>query len=133
MAIYVTDTHPLLWYSTRTYRKLSPKVQRLFDRASRGEVLIWLPAMAIWEAALLEKIGRIRFDRSFSYWLGGLLAQPGFAFAPLDQNLIASNLEIIPNSDLFDAGIVATARYKEAPLITRDGAITNSKAVEVFW
>jgi PIN domain nuclease of toxin-antitoxin system len=130
---YVTDTHPLLWYSTETYRKLSPRVRRLFDRANRGEVLIWLPAMAIWEAGLLEKIGRIRFERSFSYWLDGLLAQPGFAFAPLDRDLITSGLDIVPNSDLFNAGIVATARHKQAPLITKDGVITNSKAVEVFW
>ena len=59
MAVYVTDTHPLLWYSTETYRKLSPRVLRLLERASRGEVLVWVPAMAIWEAGLLEEIGRV--------------------------------------------------------------------------
>ena len=44
VAIYVTDTHPLIWYSSGAYRKLSPKARRLFDRASHLEVLIWIMA-----------------------------------------------------------------------------------------
>ena len=55
MAIYVTDTHPLIWYSSGAYRKLSPKARRLFDRARYAEVLIRVPAMAVWETGLLEK------------------------------------------------------------------------------
>ena len=133
MAVYVTDTHPLLWYSTETYRNLSPKVRRLFDRASRGEVLIWIPAMAIWESGLLEKIGRVQLKPTFSRWVDALVAQPGFAFAPMDRETIASSLNIAPHSDLFDTGIVATARHKDAPLITKDAAITSSKVVDVFW
>ena len=133
MAVYVTDTHPLIWYSTETYRKLSPRVRRLFDRASRGEVLVWVPAMALWEAGLLEKIGRVRFNPSFSMWADALAAQAGFAFAPLDRDTIVSALAIAPNTDLFDVGIVATARQKDAPLITKDETITQSKRVEVFW
>ena len=84
MAVYVTDTHPLLWYSTETYRKLSPKALRIFQKASRGEALIWIPAMVVWEAGLLEKIRRIQFRPSFSKWIDALAAQPGFAFAPLE-------------------------------------------------
>jgi PIN domain nuclease of toxin-antitoxin system len=133
VAVYVTDTHPLLWYSTETYRKLSPRVRRLFDRAGRGEILIWISAMTIWEAGLLEKIGRIRFRPSFSQWADALAIQPGFAVAPLDRDTVVSSLEIAPNTDLFDAGIVATARQKDAPLITKDETITRSKCVEVIW
>jgi len=59
VAIYVTDTHPLIWYSSGAYRKLSPKARRLFDRAGHAEVLIRVPAMAVWEAGLLEKKSRL--------------------------------------------------------------------------
>ena len=133
MAEYVTDTDPLLWYSTETYRKLSPRVRRLFDRASRGEVLIWIPAMAVWEAGLLQKIGRIQFKPSFTRWVDALVAQAGFAFAPLDRDLITASLDIAPNTDLFDTGIVATAKHKNLALITKDGVITDSKVVETVW
>jgi PIN domain nuclease of toxin-antitoxin system len=133
VAIYVTDTHPLIWYSTETYRKLSPKVRRAFDRAGRSEVLIWIPSMAIWEAGLLHKIGRVRFKPSFEHWIDSVVAQPGYAFAPLDLDLITSALEIVPHADLFDTGIVATARQKAAPLITRDELITERASVEIYW
>ena len=133
MAVYVTDTHPLIWFSTETYRKLSGKALRAFQRASRGEVLIWVPAMVIWEAGLLHRCRRVRFKPSFREWADRLLAQRGFAFAPMDVDLIYSSLDFTPNSDLFDAAIVATARQKELPLITKDEAIVRSGAVEIFW
>ena len=89
--------------------------------------------MVVWEAGLLEKIGRVRFHPSFADWIETLNSQPGFEFAPLDLALITSSLNFIPNTDLFDTGIVATARDKEAPLITKDELIVRSKTVEVYW
>ena len=133
MAIYVTDTHPLIWYSSEKYRQLSTKARRAFDRASRSEALIWIPAMAIWEAGLLQKIGRVRLKPSFEHWADALAAQAGFAIAALDLDLISKSLEIAPHADLFDAGIVATARQKGAPLITKDELITRRGSVEIFW
>ena len=43
------------------------------------------------------------------------------------------SLDIAPNTDLFDTGIVATAKHKKLPLITKDGVITDSKVVEIAW
>ncbi len=54
VALYVTDTHPLLWYAAETYQKLSRRALRAFQQASRGEALIWVPAMAVWEAGILN-------------------------------------------------------------------------------
>jgi PIN domain nuclease of toxin-antitoxin system len=82
VAVYVTDTHPLLWYSTQSRRKLSQKALRVFERASRGEALVWVPAMVIWEGALLHRLGRLHFKQSYLDWAETLIAQPGFALAP---------------------------------------------------
>ena len=133
MPAYVTDTHPLLWYSTDSLRKLSRKALRVFERASRGDVLIWVPAMAIWEGALVHRLGRIRFKQSYPDWAEALIAQPGFALAPMDFDVLRLSWEFQPNSDLFDISIVATARIKAVPLITKDEAIIESEAVEVLW
>lgn len=37
------------------------------------------------------------------------------------------------NDDIFDAAIVATAKVKDVPLITRDTAIIASGLVEIYW
>ena len=133
MAVYVTDTHPLLWYATEAYRQLSPNALRVFQQASRGAALVWVPAMAIWEAGMLERMQRIQLKPSFRKWAAALTAQPGFAFAPLDADAVDSALSVQLSLDVFDMGILATARAKDVPLITKDGVITASKTVEILW
>ena len=133
MSLYVTDTHPLLWYATKTYSKLSLETLRIFRKASRGEALIWVPAMTLWETGLLERAHKIRLQPSFHQWTAALAAEPGFAFAPLDFDVVDSALAIQLNLDIFDLGIVATAIAKSLPLITKDTVITDSNLVEVLW
>lgn len=92
-----------------------------------------MPAMALWEAGLLHRLMRIRFHPSFRGWSDALASQPGFAFAPLELDVVLASLDFEPNSDLFDVSIVATAVDRELPLITKDEAIVRSRAVEIHW
>ena len=89
--------------------------------------------MALWEAGLLQRMRRVQFKPSFKEWAETLLAQPGFALAPLDHDVLDAALATRAVFDVFDASMVATARAKDLPLITKDTLITESKAVEVFW
>ena len=89
--------------------------------------------MVIWEGALLQRLGRIRFKQSYRDWADGLIAQTGFAFAPMDIEVVYSSLGFQPNADLFDVSIVATAKTKDLPLITKDEAIAESQVVEILW
>ena len=133
MALYVTDTHPLIWYVTGAHSKLSRVALRTFERADRGEALIYVPAMALWEAGILGRIGRVRFNPSFEAWTRALVARPGFAFAPLDVDTVTSAIQTAISADPFDIGIVAAARVRELPLITKDEKITQSRIVQVAW
>ena len=48
MSVYVTDTHPIVWYATGSQRQLSPKVLWAFHAASGAEVLIDVPDLRRW-------------------------------------------------------------------------------------
>ncbi len=87
----------------------------------------------LWETALLEGMRRIQLKPSFKEWKEALIAQPGFALAPLDDDVVDAALATQVRFDVFDAAIVATARAKRLPLITKDELITKSKAIEVLW
>jgi PIN domain nuclease of toxin-antitoxin system len=50
---------------------------------------------------------------------------------PLDEQVIIEARRHNFNRDVFDAVIVAAARLKDAPLITKDQAILEAQAVEV--
>ncbi len=132
MSLYVTDTHPLVWYATNQHAKLTRKVIRLFDQAARGQVLIYVPAVAFWEISFLIKSERIRLKQPFDQWAAALVALRGFDLAPLELEIIgeAHNLTF---DDPFDAMIVATARVKDLSLITKDETITGSGMVDVEW
>lgn len=133
MSVYVTDTHPIVWYATNKYSSLSKKVLRVFQQADDGEVLIYVPTVVFWEIAILEKLGKIRLQDGFAKWSTSLLAQAGFAEAVFDASIIKDSIAYNFNDDIFDAAIVATAVALDFPLITKDVAIIESNLAEIFW
>ena len=133
MSVYVTDTHSLIYYVTGHNAKLSRRALRAFQLAERGEAYIYIPAVVLWEISRLEKEGEIRLNEPYEEWADALLAHPGFECVPLDEEIIAEARHYGFNRDVFDAAIVATAKLKDVPLISRDEAIADSKIVEICW
>ena len=133
MSVYVTDTHPLVWYAGNVHSKLSRKVKRIFERAWEGEALIYIPAVVLWEVSFLIKDGEFRIKQEFGQWVTALAARPGFDVAALDAEIIRESFYFTFNDDPFDHAIVATAKIKDLSLITKDQAITGSRLVDVEW
>jgi PIN domain nuclease of toxin-antitoxin system len=131
--MYVTDTHPLIYYYSHAQRNLSDRARAVFEQAENGEALILVPAPALWEVSILEQAGHIKLNQLFGEWLRDLLRKPCFDCTPLDADIIAEARTYSFNNDIFDAAIVATARLRDLPLITRDVAITHSGLVEIYW
>ena len=133
MSVYVTDTHPLIWYAANQKAKLSRKALRVFEKAWTNQAFIYVPAPVLWEIALLIKAGQIKLPQPFAQWAAALNIQPGFEVALLDAAVLETSLNVRINGDPFDEVIVATALTLDLPLITKDAAITESQLVEVIW
>jgi len=130
----VTDTHALLWYgSEKDHKKLSRNALRAFQAASRSEALIWAPSMVVWEAGLISRAGHLKVKPSVLQWAFAIDRQPGFALASLDADVVDVVLNIQLTADIFDLAIIATARAKDLPLITKDAWIVDSGLVPVVW
>lgn len=132
MSVYVTDTHPLIWYASGKEGKLSPKALRAFKSATREEALIYVPPFVLWEIAMLLKIGRIALNEDYADWAEHLITRPGFDLAEFRVSM-ATEAYFYPFSDPFDSVIAATAKVMDLPLITRDTDITESELVEIYW
>ncbi len=132
MSVYVTDTHPLIWYAADTHRQLSPKVRRVFQAALHAAALIYVPMFVLWEIAMLLKIRRIALRQPYGAWAEHLLARPGFALATPDVRVLTEAYGY-PFPDPFDSVIAATARVMDLPLMTRDTQISASRWAEVYW
>jgi PIN domain nuclease of toxin-antitoxin system len=130
--VYVTDTHPLVWYATGTHRRLSQQALRAFQDASGDQALIYVPAFVLWEIAMLLKVRRIVLHESYGEWIEHLLAQPGYALAPVEARILIEAYAY-PFPDPFDSVITATAKVMDLPLLTRDTEINASHLAEVYW
>lgn len=133
MSVFVTDTHPIVWFTLGKRRELSPKVLAAFENAVAGNGFIYVPAVVLWEAAILERKGRIKLTGGFSRWTETVLKNSGFGIAPLEPAAIELAVGYNFNNDPFDAAIAAAAAELSLPLITKDTAITESNLVEIYW
>jgi PIN domain nuclease of toxin-antitoxin system len=128
----VTDTHPLLFHAAGN-RALGPRAARLFEGAERGQALIYVPAIVMWEVAMLARLSRVSLRRPVRAFFDDLFSNS--AFQPVDltpeQAFVADDLRF--TRDPFDALICAAARTLDLPLITRDAAIRASGSVSVVW
>lgn len=130
----VTDTHALLYFAGGSAR-LGKRAAAHFADAEARRALVYVPAAVMWEVTLLARAGRFNLRRAPREFFADLYSNP--AYQPYDltasQVLDADDLAPQLNRDPFDALICAAARDLELPLLTRDAAIGNSRAVRVWW
>lgn len=131
--VFITDTHPLIWYFANKHAKLSKKVKSVFERAVLGESLIYVPAPALWELSALSKSGKIALSKS----IDELISNRYFAKAIISLSMEDSDVVIAHHltftNDPFDTMIVAMAIKMDCPLITNDTHIHKSHPCKLFW
>jgi PIN domain nuclease of toxin-antitoxin system len=128
----VTDTHALLFHAAGGGR-LGRKAAAHYTACERGEALLYVPAAAIWECALLVRAGRVSLRRSVRQFFEDLFSNPAYQPHDLTAGQVFAAEETRVNRDPFDALICAAARDLELPLITRDTDIRSSGSVRVIW
>lgn len=131
--MFVTDTHPLVWFSTSKLSRLSDKVIEIFRKADSGMLVVYIPTCVLLEAARLERDGTVNYNGGFERWAQSLLKKSGFIATEMSIPIVARSVGFSFNNDPFDKVIVATAFEMDLPLITKDVAITESNLVEVYW
>ncbi len=133
--MYVTDTHPLVFYTANQSKKLSKKALQIFEECERGNLVIYIPAAVLWEYSVLVKTGKIILeeDQTFEAWCQRVVRVPSFVYLPLEVDHIKQAHNYNFHKDPFDLLIVATAKILNMPLITKDSIITDANIVEVIW
>jgi len=66
--MFVTDTHPLLWYVNGDNSKISERVRDIFAKTKTAETIVYVPAVVLWEIAILVKLGRVKLQKRFDHW-----------------------------------------------------------------
>jgi len=128
----VADTHALLFHAAGGGR-LGSKAAAHFNATERGDALIYIPAVVMWEVSLLARAVRINLHRPVRAFFDDLFSNPAFQFLDLSFVQVADADERRFTRDPFDALIVSAARDLSLPLITRDTVIRGAGVVDVIW
>ncbi len=127
---FVTDTHALLWWFIDS-PKISPKAVGVFEKCEAGNNIIFIPSIVLAEALTIFEKKRIPFD--FGKLLKRIDDSQNFVIVPLDYAILRKMLDLKDIPELHDKIIVSTARFLNAPLITKDKVIQNLFPIRTIW
>jgi predicted nucleic acid-binding protein len=127
---YVVDTHALIWWFTNSTR-ISDKAAEVFAKCERGETVVFIPSIVLAEALSVFDKKRVSFD--FKKLLRKIHVSENFVLIPLDYPVLLKMVALKDISELHDKIIVATAKYLNLPLITKDEALQNLPRLKTLW
>lgn len=125
------DTHIWIWYLDGADDRLPPEAVKLLRRCVRGEGL-WVSDISAWEAGTKVAKGRLTLSPNVSAWLARAEQRPGFAFFPLDRQILLSSTQLpgVVHGDPADRMLIATSALTGMPLVTADRLIVEYAEAE---
>ena len=131
--IYVTDTHPLVFWASDRKRRLGKRAQRIFEEVEQGKHSVIVPIAVLEEAARLVEKKVIRLAVPFRRWAAELDRSANFQVQAYTIEILLESVALTAIRDPADRAIVATARHLRYPLITADEIIQDGKWVDTVW
>jgi PIN domain nuclease of toxin-antitoxin system len=124
------DTHTFLWFVGGS-SELSRKARNLIDDTNNT---ILLSSGSIWELAIKINLGKLHMTQEpFASFMSDQMTTNGFQLLPITIEHSAT-LTTLPlhHRDPFDRLLIAQAKTKRIPLISRDEAF-GMYDIECLW
>lgn len=131
--MFVTDTHPLIWYLAKN-TKLTKKAKAVFDDAVARKTAIYVPTIVLWEISLLLTSGDdLKLGCDYPTFIQRLFTPDTFIEKTFNSEIVRIAHDLNFNDDPFDKAIVATAIHMDLKLISGDGDIHDHTPCELVW
>lgn len=127
------DTHAWVWWVTED-RRLSAAARRAIERGqSKGDLSLSL--ISVWEVAKKVEKAQLVLDRPVDQWLELAVARPRLQLVELTRPILIESCKLPPpfHGDPADQFIVATARDRDATVVTKDERIRRYAHVRSVW
>jgi len=126
---YVLDTHILVWYFTGSQR-LKSIIKNQIDKIRQQGGNLLVPTIVLSEAIDISEKRRVKIDFGKMYTL--IQTEPEFEIVGFGPEIFAETLKIKEIPEIHDRIIVATARFYNAGIFTKDKIIRNSGEVKII-
>ena len=131
--IYVTDTHPLVFWSSNRITRLGKRARRILQETEQGKHSIIVPIVVLEEINRLVERKLVHLGVPFRRWAEELERSQNFQVQAYTLEILFQSITLVPIHDPADRAIVATARHLRCPLITADGIIQDGNWVDTVW
>jgi PIN domain nuclease of toxin-antitoxin system len=127
------DTHAWVWWVTED-RRLSKRAKNAIAAALVQQDL-WVALISVWELAKKIETQQLVLDRPTDQWLDDALAIQGLGVWEITRPILLHSCGLPQpfHGDPADQIIVATARYHNALLVTKDQQIRRYSHVQSVW
>jgi PIN domain nuclease of toxin-antitoxin system len=114
------DTHAWVWWVTED-RRLSARARSKIAASTAAQDL-WISLISVWEVARKVEKRQLVLDRPLEQWLDEAVSRPGLGLWELTRSILVQSCELPQpfHGDPADQILVATARQREAVLVTKD-------------
>lgn len=128
--VYVTDTHPFLWFLTDD-KRLGGEARKVYEKAEIGDAVVVVPTIVLAESSHIsvKKGFKVKFDELLDLVENSINFPP----YPLDIETVRIATKLDKLTEIHDKIIVATAQRINASLITKDEEILKSRYVKTIW
>jgi len=116
------DTHAMLWLDSGAPMREAAKEA---IEAAGPEDGVFVSPVSAWEIGMLASKNRLDLDLPPLAWFERFMALPGIRLVPLSAEaaILSSSLPGAFHGDPADRMLVATARSRGMPLVTRDARL----------
>lgn len=118
------DTHAFVWAACGESHRFSSQIQRQIQAAMSDDRL-YLPAISLWEVAMLVAKGRLGLGMAAEQWMDRALRLSGVRVLALDTATAGLSVRLMMHGDPADRLIVAAAMTHSLQLCTQDGKILS--------
>lgn len=126
----VLDTHALFWFLTKS-PKLGKKAAQIFQDATKGQGLLWVPSIVLAELYFLNEKQGHPLDFNTEYQ--AMAASPCYRFVDFTAADVLQFAALSSIPEIHDRLIVGAALSLGLPVMTRDINIINSGVVVTIW
>ena len=131
--IYVTDMHPLVFWSSDRKNPLGKRARKIFQEVEQGKHSIVVPLVVLEETARLIERKVVRLSVPFRRWAEELDRSANFQVQPYTIEILLESVSLGAIRDPADKVIVASARQLRCSLITADELIRDGNWIDTVW
>lgn len=130
---YLLDTHVWIWWNMNP-SKLSKKVISILTNSDKYEKL-YLSIISVWEFCKLIEKKRLIISCDTQEWIDNALQMQKLKLMHLTPGILLKSTTLPQpfHNDPADQIIVATARQKQVPIISKDTRMLNYHHAEIIW